>query len=522
MAFAFRRAAERVPTTDEKAVAHRDRAAAERRTLFLVAALVASRLVFAAMAPLAFDEAYYWLWSKHLAGGYYDHPPMAAVIIRIGTLLAGNTAFGIRVVSVLLAVPATWAVWRAALILFEGRALAARAALFLNLTLIFAGATAIVTPDAPLIVASCFVLFCLAKVERSGQGVWWLGVGAATGVALASKYSALFFGASIAAWLLVVPRARRWVATPWLWLGGLVALACFAPVLAWNAAHGWVSFLKQFGRAAVHDWTLASLPEFVTGQIGLATPAIFILGAMGLWAFARGRGGPRSARVLVAALVWPFLFYFAWHSLHARVEANWTAPLYPAFAVAAASAARGVAWRGRAARLAAFADRTAVPVGLGLLAAIYLQAIVGVIPLGAADPTARQLGAGWDALGAEIDRERRALGAPAVLTTSYAATGWLSFYLPSRVPVIQVNERIRWANAPEPDPALFAGPLLYACKLPCEGVETVRSRFADMQEIRALQRRRYGVTIEAYRLYRVARPRGDPLERAPPSELAAP
>src|SRR6185503_13915419 len=75
--------------------------------------LVLLRLVAAWATPLAIDEAYYWMWSKHLAGGYYDHPPMVALLIRFGTLIAGDTEFGVRFISVLLGLPATWAVWRA-------------------------------------------------------------------------------------------------------------------------------------------------------------------------------------------------------------------------------------------------------------------------------------------------------------------------------------------------------------------------------------------------------------------------
>ena len=41
--------------------------------------------------------------------------------------------------------------------------------------------TLIVTPDAPLLVASSFVLFFLAKVLETGRGAWWLAVGAAVG-----------------------------------------------------------------------------------------------------------------------------------------------------------------------------------------------------------------------------------------------------------------------------------------------------------------------------------------------------
>src|SRR6201993_5617588 len=90
-----------------------------RKTALTILALIALRLVSAAYTPITFDEAYYWTWSKHLAGGYYDHPPMVAVVIRLGTMIAGDTEFGVRLVSILLALPMSWAGYRAAAILFD-------------------------------------------------------------------------------------------------------------------------------------------------------------------------------------------------------------------------------------------------------------------------------------------------------------------------------------------------------------------------------------------------------------------
>src|SRR4030081_1256662 len=91
-----------------------------RNTALTILALVALRLAPAAWTPWTFDEAYYWMWSKHLAGGYYDHPPMVAIVIRLGTMIAGDTELGVRVVSILLALPMSWAVYRTAAILFRG------------------------------------------------------------------------------------------------------------------------------------------------------------------------------------------------------------------------------------------------------------------------------------------------------------------------------------------------------------------------------------------------------------------
>ena len=255
-----------------------------RNTALTVLALVALRLVAAAWTPLTFDEAYYWMWSQHLAGGYYDHPPAVAYVIRAGTMILGDTELGVRLVSILLALPMSFAVYRAAAILFGGIRVAATATILLNVTLMAAVGTLIVTPDAPLLVASSFVLFYLAKVLETGRGAWWLAVGAAVGAALLSKYTALFFGPAILIWLVAVPKLRRWLISPWPYLGGLVALAVFAPVILWNADHQWVSFLKQFGRARIENFNPVFLGELIPTQFAFATPLVFILGAMGLHA----------------------------------------------------------------------------------------------------------------------------------------------------------------------------------------------------------------------------------------------
>src|SRR6476646_8029625 len=96
-------------------------------TVLTILALVALRLVAAAFTPITFDEAYYWMLSKHLAGGYYDHPPMVAFVIRLGTMIAGDTEFGVRLISILLALPMSWAVYEATAILFGSRRAAATA-----------------------------------------------------------------------------------------------------------------------------------------------------------------------------------------------------------------------------------------------------------------------------------------------------------------------------------------------------------------------------------------------------------
>src|SRR6195952_753879 len=436
-----------------------------RNTVVTILALVALRLVAAAWTPLTFDEAYYWMWSKHLAGGYYDHPPAVAYVIRAGTMIAGDTELGVRLVSILLALPMSYAVYRTAAILFGGERVAATATILLNVTLMAAVGTMIVTPDAPLLVASSFVLFCLAKVLVTGRGAWWLAVGVAVGAALLSKYTALFFGPAILIWLIAVPKLRRWLISPWLYLGGIVAFAMFSPVILWNADHQWVSFIKQLGRARIEDFTLLYIGEIIPTQIAFATPLVFILGAMGLYALWRRKAGASPARALINSTFWTITLYFVWHSLHSRVEANWFGPVYPAFAIAAAAAANLTRWGSRAQRAINFCLRWAAPSGIVMFALLIVQANTGVLSGYRRDASVRSVGIGWGELAAEIEAVRAPEGAACVLALDYGTTGWLAFYLPKGTCVVQQNQRIRWVNMPEPNPAQLSGKLLYVDEL---------------------------------------------------------
>jgi len=490
-----------------------------RNTALTVLALVALRLVAAAGTPLTFDEAYYWMWSKHLAGGYYDHPPAAALVIRLGTMIAGDTELGVRLVSILLALPMSYAVYRAAAILFGGVRVAATATVLLNVTMMAAVGTMIVTPDAPLLVASSLVLFCLAKVLETGRGLWWLAVGAAVGAALLSKYTALFFGPAILVWLVSVPRLRRWLVSPWPYLGALVAAALFSPVILWNADHQWVSFIKQIGRARIEDFRPALIGELIPTQIVFATPLVWMLGAMGLYALLRRNAGALAARMLINSTFWTITLYFIWHSLHARVEANWFAPVYPAFAIAAAVAAHLTKWQPRQQRLADFCTRWAAPVGIVMFALLVVQANTGLLTGYRRDATVRSVGVGWRELAAGIEAVRLRVGAGCVLAPDYGTTGWLAFYLPAGTCVVQQTQRIRWVNMPEPDPAQLSGKLLYVDELRPGGQPRLKQMFARVEEVAELPRKRGPLIIETYALDLLEGARGDVLDRSPPPEL---
>jgi 4-amino-4-deoxy-L-arabinose transferase-like glycosyltransferase len=480
----------------------------ERRTetvALLLVVLVVVRGIAAAITPLAFDEAYYWQWSKNLAWGYYDHPPLVAFIIRAGTAIFGDTSLGVRFVPFLLSVAATAAVWRAGAIVLESEHAGALSALVFNAMPMIGVEMLVATPDAPQVAAAAVLFYVLAKIAETGNGAWWIAVGAATGFALLSKYTGFFLGLGMLCWLLAVPSQRRWFFSVWPYLGGVVALIMFVPVILWNANHDWVSFRLQFGRVGSGGFTLRYLGEFLAGQLGLASPFIAILGVAGVVSFARQ---PGSKGALFGALMAPAVAFFLWQSLRSRVQGNWPSFLYPAFAVAAVGALSNPAlqsWRGLR-----WSSRAALPVALFMTGLIYAQAVWGIVPV-IREPISRMLAVGIGRVVDDIEILRAQNNAGAVLTTSYELTGWLSFYLPSRSPVIQVNERFRWLNEPAPAPDIFQGPLLYVTQLRNDQAGMLAERFREVTPLAHIGRYRNGATFDEYRIYRVEGPAADPL-----------
>jgi 4-amino-4-deoxy-L-arabinose transferase-like glycosyltransferase len=396
-----------------------------------LAALTLIRLCVAAAAPLAPDEAYYWVWSRALAPGYLDHPPMVALWIRAGTALAGADAIGVRLLGPLSAALGSWLLYDAAERLFPGRGAGLTAAALLNATLVLGVGAVIMTPDTPLLLFWTATLWAAARLARGGAPAWWLAAGVFTGLALASKYTAAFLPIGLG--LFAVAAAPRSLRRPEPWLGGLLAALLFLPVVLWNSQHGWAGFLRQGGRVA--DWrperAVGFLVELVGGQIGLATPGVCILLTAGIVMAIRVTGRSRDpAWSLLASLSVPPILVFLQHAAGDRVQGNWPAIFYPAASVAAAGLA-APGWR-----------RWIWPscgLGFAVAAVLYAHVLSGWPPVaGGRDPAARQL-FGWDDLAARVEAARRAAGAEFIAAEPYGVAAELAWALPPGVDVVGVD-----------------------------------------------------------------------------------
>jgi hypothetical protein len=324
----------------------------------------------------------------------------------------------------------------------------------------------------------------------------------AAGLSLLSKYSALFLIAGAFFWLLLSPRARPWLKTIWPWTGAFLALLIFLPNLYWQTSHHWETFAFQFGRVLGHQFTFRFIFEFLGAQLGLASPFLFVLGVAGLVQARRG-----GDLFLPAMLTWPALAYFLVHALHDRVQGNWPAFLYPAFAILAVSAFGDTGWRKWCARLAA-------PVAALFLAIVYVQALTGVIPLGARDPLARLLGSGFRPVADSVASAARGAGASAILTTDYETTAWLRWYEPG-LKVVQLGELDRYPNAPMAGPELAGRPLLYFVEKNRDQNSQLRKVFSSVSLATELAVTRNGRELSRYEVYLLDAPKGPILGRMP-------
>ncbi|TCR76694.1 glycosyltransferase family 39 protein [Rhizobium sp. BK376] len=470
-----------------------------------VAALTIFRLLAMAHIGLVPDEAYYWLWSKAPSAGYYDHPPMIAWWIWLSTKIAGEGAFGVRLFPVLSIAVTSWATYMTAIELFGDRAIARTAAIWVNAMFLIGLEHVFATPDAPSTMFWALTTLALSRLRRTGYAPIWLVVGLLAGAGCVSKYTNLFLGLGILAWLALDPAARRFRFDPWVFLGGAVAFLTFLPVLVWNAFHHWVSFEKQFGRIGHGAAGNSHTAEFLAGQIGLINPVLAVLASVTVWTYLRRRPlFARSPQTFLIALNAPLCLYMIVQSLHDRVHPNWTAPLYPAMAILASLAATD----GLSSTWLVRVSRWATPIGIGLtslILAAYATPLGRNVPL--RSPADNVLG--WRGLYRGLDDMRHRNAAQWIATTDYGLTAELAFQAKGEVPIIQIVDRQRYTFE-NPDPSVLDKTgLLVVSAAEEERFDRYKQCFGASSPVETIHREAGDRQIELYFVVTVSRAPAD-------------
>lgn len=408
-----------------------------RTALWVCAAATLVRLLVAALTPLFPDETYYWEWSRHLAAGYFDHPPMIAWITALGVSLGGVTPFGVRLGSVLAGGVAAVALCGIARRLGGDRAALDAATIFAVMPLSAAGLV-LATPDAPLFAFAAIACYALLRAlelpaHSAASLIWWSATGLAFGCALSSKYTSAVLAAGMLLGFLSRRELRARFREPGPYVALILAVLAYAPVLVWNAEHHWISltFQLRHGLSTTGGSILSREVELIGGQAGLVSPLLFVLCAVAVWRAIRDPALEAVYRLLGVCAAFVFAF-FLYSATKRRVEANWPALAY----IPAISLLTSPFMRDARSRLWL---RYGIALAAVLTTVVYVNAFVPILPVRPArDPAARAHG--WQDVASVVARQLATAPATAyVAADRYQDASELAFHLPGHPETFALN-----------------------------------------------------------------------------------
>ncbi|MGI8433090.1 MAG: ArnT family glycosyltransferase [Chthoniobacterales bacterium] len=310
-------------------------AVAKRRSYWLLGLFAVSSLLIHFLTNSRYgyfrDELYFIACGRHLAFGYVDQPPLSLLLVRLSSLLGGDSLFALRflpalagtgtvVLTGLLARRLGGRNWAVAL----AGACSLGASVFLANTNFFS-----MNAFEPLFWLGC--VYLLVRLIQGDSPRLWLGFGLLAGLGLENKHSMAFFGAGLAAGILLTP-LRRHLAQKWIWLGALVTLLVALPNLLWEIRHDWATWELLRNVAQSNKNVILSPGQFLAQQVLLMNPATLPIWVGGLlWLFAARKGRPYLA-LGIGYLVTLAEFIL----LHGKVY--YLAPAYPMLFAAGAVA----------------------------------------------------------------------------------------------------------------------------------------------------------------------------------------
>jgi hypothetical protein len=269
-------------------------------------------LLQASFTELFDDEAYYWVYAKFPAWGYFDHPPMIALMIKAGSFLFPGE-LGVRFFVVISNVLSIYLIEK----LTSGRSKFLFYAICASIALAQIGGI-LAVPDLPLLffVALFFLLYRRFIENMTLSNSVLLGI--VTSLMLYSKYQGIliiFF--TVLSNLSLFTKPQFYIVT-------ITALLLFAPHIYWQVIHDYPSVqFHLFERNEAH-FSFSYLLEYIAGQLLITGP---IAGWLLLWSAYTAKPSDNSERALKFSFVGLYVFFLL-STFKGRVEANWTVPAF--------------------------------------------------------------------------------------------------------------------------------------------------------------------------------------------------
>ena len=279
------------------------------RTIFYTGWLLLG-LIQSIFTELQDDEAYYWVFAQYLDWGYFDHPPMIALLIKMGTGMFGGE-LGVRLVPLLLNTATIYITEK----LTEKKNPFLFYAIVLSVAVLqISGFVAV--PDIPLMFFTALFLLVYRRFlqKESWKNALFLGLTAAA--LLYSKYHGvlvLFF---------VVLSNLKQLRNTKVYAAGLVALLLFVPHLWWQSQHNWISFRYHLFESNVNPYKFSYTTDYILGQLLLAGPFAGFLLWPAAFLFRTKNYFERALKFLAVG----FFLFFLLSTLKGKVEPNWTSP----------------------------------------------------------------------------------------------------------------------------------------------------------------------------------------------------
>ena len=397
-----------------------------RLAIFLLLAVLVYRLWFVTRMGLVADEAYYWLWSKHLAASYRDKGPAVAWTIALGTKMFGDTVFGIRFFAVLLSVGVGGLIFVMARRLYDER-IALWCLLVALVMPILAVGSILMTIDSLSVFFWALAVLIFWNALHNGRTITWFWLGLVIGAGFLAKFTNGVQLACIGLFLLWSKEHRPLLFSRKTVL--MVAAFCLAstPILWWNIQTGWVHAMALHSRSGVTDSfhiRPSQLFRFLGEQLGVMSPLFGIGIAVAAVALLLKRGGDLRTRFLLSQFV-PIYGLFLFFSLNSAGHANWTVP-----ALFTGIIFTVFYWRDLVARCPAWRVGIGTAFGIALLMTLVMHNTEILHLPQRLDPLFRAQG--WPDFAAHVQKAREANRANVLVGNSYGSASLMSFYLPDQ------------------------------------------------------------------------------------------